>query len=391
MGRREKSVPPSNTKASDSHSSDASKKSFVRIPRTKKSAAKQVKSTTRAHVPEVLDAEIVEDTPESDVIDSETVDGEWLDAEASVDGTSSALVSYERDDSLEDNDPEIDSGTSLVPSSVLSRYMAELRRYPLLSIEEERKLATEAYEKNSVQARQRLVTANLRLVVKIAMEYRRAYAQMMDLIQEGNAGLVQAVNRFNPYRGVKLSTYSAWWIRAYILKFLMDNKSLVRIGTTDAQRKLFFRLRAEAEKMYALTQKFDARLLAEKIGVKESEVVEMNQRLSRGDASLDLPAFDDQSGTRQVDLIVDDDEAVDERLAHEQLLDILRDQTETLEKELNERDLFIFKNRILAEEPVTLQDVGDKFGITRERARQLEAKVIRKIRDRLEEIGLNED
>jgi RNA polymerase sigma-32 factor len=391
MGRREKSVPPSNTKASDSHSSDASKKSFVRIPRTKKSAAKQVKSTTRAHVPEVLDAEIVEDTPESDVIDSETVDGEWLDAEASVDGTSSALVSYERDDSLEDNDPEIDSGTSLVPSSVLSRYMAELRRYPLLSIEEERKLATEAYEKNSVQARQRLVTANLRLVVKIAMEYRRAYAQMMDLIQEGNAGLVQAVNRFNPYRGVKLSTYSAWWIRAYILKFLMDNKSLVRIGTTDAQRKLFFRLRAEAEKMYALTQKFDARLLAEKIGVKESEVVEMNQRLSRGDASLDLPAFDDQSGTRQVDLIVDDDEAVDERLAHEQLLDILRDQTETLEKELNERDLFIFRNRILAEEPVTLQDVGDKFGITRERARQLEAKVIRKIRDRLEEIGLNED
>lgn len=391
MGRREKSVPPSNTKASDSHNSDASKKSFVRIPRTKKSAAKQVKSTTRAHVPEVLDAEIVEDTPESDVIDSETVDGEWLDAEASVDGTSSALVSYERDDSLEDNDPEIDSGTSLVPSSVLSRYMAELRRYPLLSIEEERKLATEAYEKNSVQARQRLVTANLRLVVKIAMEYRRAYAQMMDLIQEGNAGLVQAVNRFNPYRGVKLSTYSAWWIRAYILKFLMDNKSLVRIGTTDAQRKLFFRLRAEAEKMYALTQKFDARLLAEKIGVKESEVVEMNQRLSRGDASLDLPAFDDQSGTRQVDLIVDDDEAVDERLAHEQLLDILRDQTETLEKELNERDLFIFRNRILAEEPVTLQDVGDKFGITRERARQLEAKVIRKIRDRLEEIGLNED
>jgi RNA polymerase sigma-32 factor len=252
-------------------------------------------------------------------------------------------------------------------------------------------LATEAYEKNNAQARQRLVTANLRLVVKIAMDYRRAYAQIMDLIQEGNAGLVQAVNRFNPYRGVKLSTYSAWWIRAYILKFLMDNKSLVRIGTTDAQRKLFFRLRAEAEKMYALTQKFDARLLAEKIGVKEAEVVEMNQRLSRGDSSLDLPAYDDQSGTRQVDLIVDQDEAIDEKLAREQLLEILRSQSEVLERELNERDLFIFKNRILADEPVTLQDVGDKFGITRERARQLEAKVIRKIREKLEEVGLNED
>jgi len=241
-----------------------------------------------------------------------------------------------------------------------------------------------------VEARQRLVSANLRLVVKIAMEYRRAYAQMLDLIQEGNAGLVQAVNRFNPYRGVKLSTYSAWWIRAYILKFLMDNKSIVRIGTTDAQRKLFFRLRSEAEKMYALTQRFDARLLAEKIGVKESEVVEMNQRLGKGDVSLDAPVYEDQSGARQVDLMADDEIPIDEKLAREQILAILREQAAHIERELNDRDLYIFRYRILSEEPLTLQDVGNKFGITRERARQLEAKVLRKIKERLKEVGIDE-
>jgi RNA polymerase sigma-32 factor len=141
--------------------------------------------------------------------------------------------------------------------------------------------------------------------------------------------------------------------------------------------------------MYALTQRFDARLLADKIGVKESEVVEMNQRLSKGDVSLDTPVYDDQPGTRQMDLMVDEGEAVDDRLAREQLLAILREQAEHIESALNERDLFIFHNRILAEEPVTLQDVGDKFGITRERARQLESKVVRKIKERLEEVGID--
>lgn len=393
MGRRGESLPSSNAKSSEVENHEQKKKSFVRIARSK-SKSSVSKEFSPALDPEVLDAEIVEEDDQVErsieVLDSEPIDGEWTDESSQ----STGLLPYEPteiEDEYEVQEEELDSSTSLVPSSALSRYMAELRRYPLLSIEEERHLATEAYEKNSAEARKRLVTANLRLVVKIAMEYRRAYAQMLDLIQEGNAGLVQAVNRFNPYRGVKLSTYSAWWIRAYILKFLMDNKSLVRIGTTDAQRKLFFRLRAEAEKMYALTQRFDARLLAEKIGVKEADVVEMNQRLSKGDVSLDVPVYDDQAGTRQVDLMADDTEAIDEKLAHEQLLSILRKQAEMIEGELNERDLYIFRNRILAEEPVTLQDVGDKFGITRERARQLEAKVIRKIRERLSEVGIDED
>jgi RNA polymerase sigma-32 factor len=393
MGRRSESVPPSSAKSSTVEAGEAKKKSFVRVARskTKSRAASEVRES-QAVEPEVLDAEIVDDKSPSPMSASSSYEdgseGDWQEA----DEPSHAIAPYEGSDILDvtvPDDSELEAGQSLVPSSALSRYLAELRRYPLLTPEEERRLATDAFENNNAEARQRLVTANLRLVVKIAMEYRRAYAQMLDLIQEGNAGLVQAVNRFNPYRGVKLSTYSAWWIRAYILKFLMDNKSLVRIGTTDAQRKLFFRLRSEAEKMYALTQRFDARLLADKIGVKESEVVEMNQRLSKGDVSLDTPVYDDQPGTRQMDLMMDESEAVDEKLAREQLLALLREQAEHIEGALNERDLFIFHHRILAEEPVTLQDVGDKFGITRERARQLEAKVVRKIKERLEEVGID--
>jgi RNA polymerase sigma-32 factor len=395
MGRREESLPSSKTNASADDSAENKKKPFVRVRRAKSVDAKSKSQAAKGPVePEVLDAEIVdddsEDNREVETFDVDPVEGEWIDAESNSGALATSDSLQVVADEYDEYDPaEVDTSTSVVASSALSRYMAELRRYPLLTIEEERKLATEAYEKNSVEARQRLVTANLRLVVKIAMEYRRAYAQMLDLIQEGNAGLVQAVNRFNPYRGVKLSTYSAWWIRAYILKFLMDNKSLVRIGTTDAQRKLFFRLRAEAEKMYSLTQRFDARLLAEKIGVKESEVVEMNQRLSKGDVSLDAPLYDDGQATRQVDVIEDASEGIDEKLAREQLLSILRKEASAIEKELNERDLYIFRNRIMAEEPITLQDVGDKFGITRERARQLETKVLRKIRDRLEDAGID--
>lgn len=395
MSRRGESLPPSKTNASADNPQETKKKSFVRVSRAKNAQAqgKARSNAQKAVEPEVLEAEIVDEDPsenrEIETLDADPVEGDWIDAEQ----TGGAVARYEGqivEDDTDDYDPaELESSTSLVASSALSRYMAELRRYPLLSIEEERRLAVEAYEKNNVEARQRLVTANLRLVVKIAMDYRRAYAQMLDLIQEGNAGLVQAVNRFNPYRGVKLSTYSAWWIRAYILKFLMDNKSLVRIGTTDAQRKLFFRLRAEAEKMYALTQRFDARLLAEKIGVKESDVVEMNQRLSKGDVSLDTPVFDDAQGTRQVDLMEDESEGADEKLAREELLEILKVEAKAIEKELNERDLYIFRYRILAEDPITLQDVGDKFGITRERARQLETKVLKKIRDRLEDAGID--
>jgi RNA polymerase sigma-32 factor len=359
---------------------DKKKKSFVR------NAAKRVIIQSKpvekiSTIPESIEAEVV-DEDEEEFKEVELLDDEILPA---VD--ESGDLDYDHQDDFDLEDPLENTEPGLVLVDALQRYLTELRRYPLLSREDEKNVAIKAFDNKDISARNTLVTSNLRLVVKIAMEYRRAYSQILDLIQEGNAGLVQAVNRFNPYRGVKLSTYSAWWIRAYILKFLMDNKSLVRMGTTDAQRKLFFRLRGEAEKMYALTQKFDANLLAEKIGVEAQDVIEMQQRLTKSDLSLDTPVGDDND-TKQVDILASNFEYADDLFERKQLTAILKKEIVFVESELNERDTFIFKNRIMADEPITLQEVGEKYGITRERARQLEARVIKKIKDRLVSSGI---
>jgi len=388
------------------------KKSFVRIVPSRKPAAPKkltvegkpaVKKPAKTAAPKTksLEKSAARARDEDEVVDAELVDddedgGRALEGEVEVgESLPPALIGEDigAGPAFVDIDPEeVDRALrreekSLVLGTPLQRYLGELRRYPLLSREEEREIAHRAYDEKDMASRNRLVTANLRLVVKIAMEYRRAYSQILDLIQEGNAGLVQAVNRFNPYMGVKVSTYSAWWIRAYILKFLMDNKSLVRMGTTDAQRKLFFRLRGEAEKMYALTQRFDARLLAENIGVKEGDVIEMQQRLTKNDVSLDAPVRS-EGDLRHIDTLVADIEEPDVIVERKELLGLLRDRVEELEKELGERDAYIFRERIMADDPVTLQDVGDKYGITRERARQLEARVLKRIREKLIEAGL---
>lgn len=274
---------------------------------------------------------------------------------------------------------------ALTVPSALQYYLNQLRKYPLMTREEERAEALKAFEEDDLQARQKLVTSNLRLVVKIAMDYRTTQVPILDLIQEGNAGLVQAVNRFNPYRDVKLSTYSAWWIRAYILKFLMDNKSLVRMGTTDAQRRLFFKLRSEAQKLYAQTQKFDPQLLAERIGVEQQDVIEMEQRLTKNDLSLDTPVGDqnDSNQTRRMDLLEDKVDNPESTYEKKELINILQTKMGQIVKTFNERDLFILSNRILADTPITLQEIGEKYGITRERARQLESHIMKKIRDKL--------
>lgn len=365
------------------------KKSFVRVPRS----SKKREPKPRVIEPEVLDDEDEEkeddEFGESGDDDGDVIDvGDHVDADDS-DGhglaVGSDIASFDSSDVDEVRDIPDEKG--LVLSTGLQRYLAEIRRYSLLTPQEEKDLAFRAYEQGDAEARNKLVTSNLRLVVKIAMEYRRAYSQILDLIQEGNAGLVQAVNRFNPYRNVKLSTYSAWWIKAYILKFLMDNKSLVRMGTTDAQRKLFFRLRSEAEKMYALTQRFDAHLLAENIGVKEQDVVEMQERLTKGDVSLDAP-LGLEGDARQVDMLASQVEDADHYVERAQLFKILHAGLGEVEHELNERDLYIYQHRIMADDPITLQDVGDRFGITRERARQLEARVLKRIKEKVLEHGL---
>ena len=361
-------------------------KKRVRIPKKKK--------TPKSAKAEIATIE-PEEAPEEALEAAETEE-EFLDAEVVVEESDETAISTRRPGDpiekewSEEDEEELAKAPSLVKSSALQQYLNEISRYPLLTREEERELAVEAYENDDKNARARLVTSNLRLVVKIAMEYRRAYSQVLDLIQEGNAGLVQAVNRYNPYVGAKISTYSAWWIKAYILKFLMDNKSLVRMGTTDAQRKLFNRLNSEMEKMYALTHKFDAKLLAERIGVKESDVVEMRQRLTKNDVYLDTPVGEDGE-SRQVDLFESHTESQDSILAQKEVVTLLKKGADMVAKDLGERDKYIFEHRIMSDDPVTLQEVGTKFGVSRERARQLEARVIKKIGEKIKALGLDKN
>src|SRR5262245_40760561 len=250
--------------------------------------------------PEVVKAEVVDDeeSPETEDLDAEP-DAKELDAPVDL--------GLPEDEAADEEEPLVAAkealqpvGRSLAARDPLQRYIDEIRRYALLTREQEHELAVKYVQTGDVEAARQLVTANLRLVVKIAHEYRRAHRNLLDLIQEGNLGLLQAVKKYDPYRGVKLSSYAAWWIRAYILKFILNNWRLVKIGTTQAQRKLFFNLRKEREKLEQLGFQPTAALLAEKLDVPEKEVVEMERRLAAPEASLDAPVGSggDDEGTR---------------------------------------------------------------------------------------------
>ena len=278
----------------------------------------------------------------------------------------------------------------LARADALQRYMAEVAKHALLSREEEHELAVKFQRTHDPEIAYRLVTANLRLVVKIAYEYRRAAFNLLDLIQEGNVGLMHAVQKYDPFRGVKLSSYAAWWIRAYILRYLMDNWRMVKLGTTQAQRKLFFNLRKEQEKL--LAQGFEAapKLLAERLDVTEQDVREMDQRLSNDEFSIDAPvAAGGQDEGRQThgDRLVQTAPPVDEQLADEELRRIFKEKLAEFGKTLTaDKDRFLFENRIAPpddREPMTLQQIGDLWGVTRERARQLEARLTDRLRDYL--------
>ena len=274
------------------------------------------------------------------------------------------------------------------PPSPLQAYLREISRYPLLTPEEEYELAIAHFEHQNKDAAQRLITSNLRLVVKIANDFSRAAVGPLDLIQEGNYGLMQAVKRFNPYKGVKLSSYAVWWIRAYILKFLMDNRGPVRFGTTAAQRKLFYNLRKETEKLLKDYETADPKLLAANLGVKERDVIAMQQRLGAADVSLDAMAGDD-SGRTMADVlgVSSSDAPADEQMAEAELLEIFEDHLIEFKKSLKGRDLDVFNDRMLAEKPLTLQEIGDRYGISRERARQIEAKIMKNLRDFVKKKG----
>ncbi len=271
--------------------------------------------------------------------------------------------------------------------SPLQLYLQEVARYPLLTPEEEYELAVKHTEKGDINAAHRLVTSNLRLVVKIANDFRQAQSNLLDLIQEGNYGLMQAVKRFNPYKGVKLSSYAAWWIRAYILKYIMDNKSQVKIGTTAAQRKLFFKLRKETDRLLAEYDKADTKLLAERLDVSEQDIVEMQQRLSGPDLSLDEPLGGDTTDVTRGSLLANSDRPADEVLASQEIQRAFAQHLAEFAKTLDGRDLEIFNARLIAENPATLQEIGDRYGVTRERARQIEARIVKKLKDYVERQG----
>jgi RNA polymerase sigma-32 factor len=269
---------------------------------------------------------------------------------------------------------------ALTPSDPVSKYLAEIRKYPVLTREEEAVWAKKYYETKDPKAAEVLVTSNLRFVVKIAAEYSKFGTKMIDLIQEGNVGLMHAVRDYNPYKGVKLISYAVWWIRGYIQDYLMRQYSLVRIGTTQNQRKLFYQLQKQKRELENLGSDAGFKQLSGKLDIPEDEIKYMSQRLSGRDVSLDQPLNEDNS-TTLIDLQSNQYEvAADDELDHNEQIHLLTDNIEKIKPLLNAKEKFLLENRLLSDEPMTLQEIGKKYGITREAVRQIESRLISKIK-----------
>ena len=294
---------------------------------------------------------------------------------------------------LAGGDASPEAGTSATPSDgslvardLLSQYFSDIARYSLLSRDEEKALAIRVHDHGDADAAQQLVLSNLRLVVKIAMDYRRVWTNLLDLIQEGNVGLLHGVRRFDPHRGVKLSSYAAYWIRAYILKHLIDNIRLVRVGGSRAERKLFFQLNRARRELERAGFAAEPKELAEKLDVKESDVIDMERRLSQSDLSIHAPARNDDSGSATFgDFLEAEGQSVEEIVGDASMRQTFREIVGRFAEDLDERDSRILSERVLAEDQQTLQQLGDHFGLTRERVRQLEKKLVDRLREYLKE------
>ena len=272
----------------------------------------------------------------------------------------------------------------LVPATALQRYLTVIRRYPLLSPEEERALAVHYKEYGDSEAANRLVTGNLRLVVHIAREYQRqAYSQLLDLIQEGNLGLIEAVCKFDPYRGIRFLSYAMWWIRAYIIRYLMNNWRLIKIGTTQAQRKLFFKLRRHKTRLEAEGFSPEPKLLAQQLGVNEEDVVEMEQRLTLAELSVDAPLDDEKVPATLLDCVADKHATPEGEVAVHEYRQLIREKLVEFARTLNGKEQVVFTQRLFVENPLTLQEIATRHGISRERVRQVETRVKQKLKDYL--------
>ncbi len=273
---------------------------------------------------------------------------------------------------------------SLTILDPLQRYIAELRKYPPLTAEEEFQLAEKYKKEGDLQAVYRLVTSNLMLVVKIAMSFNKAFHNLLDLIQEGNVGLMQAVKKFDPFKDVRLPTYASWWIKAYIIKYLIDNWRMVRIGTTNTRRWLLYNLKKEKKRLEAEGFSPTPRLLAQKLDVSEEDVVDVEQSLGAYDLSLNVPLNKD-SDDDHIDFLRSHDIPIDEKIADREIKDLLNKSITEFKEGLKEREIYILENRILSDTPVTLQAIGNRLGITKEAVRQAEKRLMEKLKEHIKE------
>jgi RNA polymerase sigma-32 factor len=273
----------------------------------------------------------------------------------------------------------------LAPYDPLKRYLYEISRFHSLSREEEHELAVRYYETGDREAAYRLITSNLKLVVKIAMIYRKVYRNLLDLIQEGNIGLLQALKRFDPFRGTRLPTYAAWWIKAYIIKFLLDNTRLVRIGTTNERRRILMNLQRERRELEAKGITPTTQLLAQNLGVEESDLRDVEMGMASPEISLDAPIGGADSSLRYADSLYALEESIDDKIAKGEFRELLQSKFAEFEKTISERERIILKQRLIAEEPETLQQIADRYGISREAVRVAEKKLTAKLKKYMSE------
>ena len=267
-----------------------------------------------------------------------------------------------------------------VVTDTLDLYMADINRFPILSPDEEFKLAVKFKKNSDLEAAEKLVTANLRFVVKIAYEYKNYRVKLIDLIQEGNIGLMHAVKKFDPYKGYRLISYAVWWIRAYMQNYVIKSWSLVKIGTTQAQRKLFFKLNQMKKKLQGISEKNpEFKDIAEMLNVKESEIEEMDLRLAHRDVSLDA-SINEDGESMYIDHLVSEGQSQEEALIKYEETALVKRNIAGALANLNERESHIVRHRIMADKPETLQEIGNKFNITRERSRQIEKEALKKLR-----------
>ncbi|MBT5549147.1 MAG: sigma-70 family RNA polymerase sigma factor [Nitrospina sp.] len=280
--------------------------------------------------------------------------------------------------------PAVRSKGSLVPLDPFTAYLQEVRKYPLLSEEEEKELALRYKESGDLEAAYKLTTANLMLVIKIAMTFKREWQNLMDLVQEGNIGLMKAVKNFDPFRGVRLSAYATWWIKSYILKHILDNWRLVRVGTTNARRKLLFNLKKEKEKLEQ--EGFDptTKLLAERFGVDEGEIIDVSASIGAMDVSIDTPVRPDSTMTPAQSLS-QGGPSVEANAELNQFREILNENIENFKDGLNPNEIEILTERVLSEDPLSLQEIGERRGVTREAVRQAEQRLLKKFKTFIEE------